>query len=442
MTLMQEYQQKCVSADKAVKVIQSGDWVEFGWGASHAGLLADAIARRKDELTDVNMRGGIILKPLPFIEEDPKGEHFTWNSMHMSGYERKLARQGMAYYIPIKYSEVPRFLRENCCTDVAAIQVAPMDEHGYFSFGVCNSHYGAVVDMAKHIILEVNDDMPRVHGGYEHSVHISRVDYIVEAGPCGMPILPSAPPSDIDKMIANHVISEICDGACVQLGIGGMPNALGKMIAESDLKNLGVHTEMMVDGFVDMVESGVVNGSCKNIDRGRIAFSFAAGSQKLYDFMHNNPSLASYPVDYTNHPFIASKIDNLISINSAVEVDLSGQVCSETAGPYIISGSGGQLDFVEGAYNSKGGKSFVCLPSTYKDKDGKVHSRIKGMMTTGSVITDTRAVVHYLVTEYGKVNLKGMSSWQRAEGLIGIAHPDFRDDLIREAQELRIWRKK
>ena len=442
MTLMQEYQQKCVSADKAVQVIQSGDWVEFGWGASYAGLLADAIARRKEELTDVNMRGGVILKPLPFIEEDPQGEHFTWNSMHMSGYERKLARQGMAYYIPIKYSEVPRFLRENCCTDVAALQVAPMDEHGYFNFGVTISHYGAVVDKARNIIVEVNDDMPRVHGGYEHAVHISKVDYIVEAGPCGMPILPSAPPSEIDKKIAGHVLSEICDGACIQLGIGGMPNALGKMIAESDLKNLGVHTEMLVDGFVEMAAAGVVNGSCKNIDRGRMAFSFAAGSQKLYDFMHNNPSLAAYPVDYTNHPFIASKIDNLISINSAVEVDLSGQVCSETAGPYIISGSGGQLDFVEGAYNSKGGKSFVCLPSTYQDKDGKIHSRIKGMMTMGSVITDTRAVVQFLVTEYGKANLKGMSSWQRAEALIGIAHPDFRDELIREAQELRIWRKK
>ena len=173
-----------------------------------------------------------------------------------------------------------------------------------------------------------------------------------------------------------------------------------------------------------------------------MAYSFAAGSQKLYDFMQDNPALAAYPVDYTNHPFIASKIDQLISINSAVEIDLSGQVCSETAGPKIISGSGGQLDFVEGAYNSKGGKSFICLPSTYTDKDGTLHSRIKAMMTYGSVITDTRAGVQYVVTEYGKVNLKGMSSWQRAEALISIAHPDFRDELIAEAKELKIWRKK
>lgn len=439
--MMDEYKNKCVTADEAVKVIRSGDWVEFAWAASFAGTLADAIARRKEELRDVNLRGGIMLKPLPFIEQDPEGRHFTWNSMHMSGYERKLARKGMAYYVPIKYSEVPRYIRENCCTDVAAIQVAPMDDHGYFSFGVSISHYGAVLDKARHIIVEVNEDMPRVHGGKEHGIHLSQIDHIVEAGHCGMPVLPSASPSEVDKKIADHVISEIKDGSCIQLGIGGMPNALGSMIAASDLKNLGVHTEMLVDGFVDMVEAGVVNGKCKNIDRGRMAFSFAAGSQKLYDFMNDNPTLAAYPVDYTNHPFIASQLDNLISINSAVEIDLAGQVCSESSGPHIISGAGGQLDFVEGAYNSKGGKSFVCLPSTYQDKDGKVHSRIRGMLTLGAVVTDTRAGVHYVVTEYGKANLKGLSSWQRAEALIRIAHPDFRDQLVDEARSLKIWRR-
>lgn len=440
--IMNEYKKKCVSADEAVKVIRSGDWVEFSWGASYAGLLAEAIGRRKEELEDINMRGGVILKPLPFIESDPTGEHFTWNSMHMGGYERKLAQKGLAYYIPIKYSEVPRYIRENCQTDVVAIQVAPMDEHGYFSLGVSISHYAAAIEMAHAVIVEVNEDMPKVHGGYEHTVHISKVDYIVEGGNMGLPVLPSAAPSEIDKKIADFVLSEIHDGSCIQLGIGGMPNALGKMIAESDLKDLGVHTEMLVDGFVDMVEAGRVTGMRKNLDKGRMAYSFAAGTQKLYDFMKDNPALAAYPVDYTNHPFIASKIDQLISINSAVEIDLSGQVCSETAGPNIISGSGGQLDFVEGSYNSKGGKSFICLPSTFTDKDGKVHSRIKAMMTLGSVITDTRAGVQYVVTENGKVNLKGMSSWQRAEALISIAHPDFRDELIAEAKELRIWRRR
>ncbi|MDR1136053.1 MAG: butyryl-CoA:acetate CoA-transferase [Clostridiales Family XIII bacterium] len=442
MRITDEYKQKCVSADEAVKSIRSGDWVEFAWGASCAGLIGEALAKRKDELTDVNLRGGVIISPLPFIEADPAGEHFTWNSMHMGGSERKLAQKNLAYYLPIKYSELPRYIRENCTTDVVAIQVSPMDSHGYFSFGVSITHYAAALENARTIIVEVNEDMPRVHGGYDHVIHISKVNYIVEGGHSGLPVLPSAAPSDIDKKIAGFVLPEIEDGSCIQLGIGGMPNALGMMLAESDLKDLGIHTEMLVDGFVDMVEAGRVTGARKNIDRGRMAYSFAAGTQKLYDFMHDNPSIAAYPVDYTNHPFIASQIDKLISINSAVEIDLSGQVCSESAGPYIISGAGGQLDFVEGAYNSKGGKTFICLPSTFKDKSGAVKSRIRPMVTEGAIITDTRPCVQYVVTEYGKVNLKGMSSWQRAEALISIAHPDFQDELIAEAKELRIWRKK
>lgn len=442
MKLMDEYRQKCVSADEAVKAVKSGDWIEFSWGASFAGTIADALDRRREELTDVNVRGGVILKPLPFIENDPNQDHFTWNSGHMSGYERKLAQRNMAYYLPIKYSEYPRYIRENCKTDVVAIQTTPMDAHGYFNLGVSITHYAAAIEKARTIIVEVNEDMPRVHGGYGHTIHISDVDYIVEAGHAGLPVLPSAAPNEIDKKIADLVLEEISDGACIQLGIGGMPNALGKMLAESDLKDLGIHTEMLVDGFVDMVEAGRVTGARKNLDPGRMAFSFAAGTEKLYDFMRDNPAIAAYPVDYTNHPFIASKIDQLTSINSAVEIDLSGQVCSESAGPYIISGAGGQLDFVEGAYNSKGGKTFICLPSTYKDKEGKIHSRIKGMITLGSIITDTRPGVQFVVTEYGKVNLKGMTTWQRAEALISIAHPDFRDDLIAEAKELRIWRKK
>ncbi|MGI6751822.1 MAG: acetyl-CoA hydrolase/transferase C-terminal domain-containing protein [Anaerovoracaceae bacterium] len=442
MKLMDEYKRKCVSADEAVKVIQSGDWVEFAWAGSHAALLGDAIDRRREELTNVNFRGGVILKPLPFIENDPNQDHFTWNSAHMSGYERKLAQKNMAYYLPIKYSEYPRYIRENCQTDVVAIQTTPMDDHGYFNFGVTVSHYAAAIDMARNVIIEVNEDMPRVHGGYDHHIHISQVDYIVEGGKQGMPILPSAAPSEIDKKIAGFVLEEITDGCCIQLGIGGMPNALGQMLAESDLKDLGINTEMLVDGFVDMFNAGKVTGIYKEIDRGRMAWSFAAGTQKLYDFMHDNPGLAAFPVDYTNHPCSASRISNLISINSAVEIDLSGQVCSESAGPYIISGQGGQLDFVEAAYNSKGGKTFICLSSTYTDKDGKVHSRINGMVKRGAIITDTRPNVQFVVTEYGKVNLKGKTSWQRAEALISIAHPDFRESLIEEAKELRIWRKK
>ncbi len=439
---MDEYRSKCVSADEAVKVIRSGDWVEFAWGASNASLLDEALARRTDELQDVNLRGGVILTPLACMESDPKGEHFTWNSWHLGGRERKWVQNGTAYYIPLKYSELPRYLRENLQTDVVAIQVAPMDDHGYFSLGVTVSHYAAAIEKARVVIVEVNEDMPRVHGGYDHTVHISKVKYVVEGGHRGLPQLPSADATELDKKIAAFVLPEITDGACIQLGIGGMPNALGQMIAASDLKDLGIHTEMLVDGFVDMVEAGKVTGVNKKLDRGRIVFAFAAGSQKLYDFMKDNPSLAGYPVDYTNHPFIASQNDQLISINGAMEIDLTGQVCSESVGPNIFSGAGGQLDFVEASYNSKGGKSFICLPSTYKDKKGQLHSRIKALMTLGSAITDTRPTVQYVVTEFGKVNLKGLATWQRAEALISIAHPDFREGLIAEAKELKIWRKK
>jgi butyryl-CoA:acetate CoA-transferase len=437
---MNEYRRKCVTADEAVQVVCSGDWVEFGFAANMPRLLDQALARRKEELHNVHLRGGILLSPLAMLECDPKGEHFIWNSWHLGGHERRLAEKGLAYYIPLRYSECPRYIRENLRTDVAIIQVSPMDKHGYFNFGVTISHYAAAIEKARHVIVEVNEDMPRVHGGFGNMVHISKVDYIVEGGHLGLPELPSSEPTEVDKKIAAYILPEIPDGACIQLGIGGMPNALGQMIAESDLKDLGIHTEMLVDGIVNMIEKGKVNGKHKQLDRGRITFTFAAGTQKLYDFMKDNPVLAGYPVDYTDHPGIASRNDKLISINSALEIDLTGQVCSETAGTRIISGSGGQLDFVEAAYYSKGGKSFICLPATYTDKHGQVHSRIKPLMTLGSVITGTRTTIMYVVTEFGKVNLKGLSSWQRAEALISIAHPDFRAELIAEAQKLNIWR--
>ncbi|KLU62598.1 succinyl-CoA:coenzyme A transferase [Peptococcaceae bacterium CEB3] len=429
-----------MSADTAVKAVKSGDWIEFGWAASMPKLLDEALARRRDELTEVKLRGAVLTAPLAILTCDPEARHFLWNSWHYSGLERKYGQKGQAYYIPIKYSQVPRYIRENLRTDAAMIQVTPMDRYGYFNFGVTISHFAAAVEKAQTVIVEVNEDMPRVQGGYDHVVHISQVDYIVEGGHLGLPLLPTPPVSEIDRQIAGQIMPDIEDGACIQLGIGGMPNALGKMIAQSDLRDLGVHSEMLVDAFADMVEAGRVNGTRKQIDRGRVAFSFAAGSQKLYDFMRDNPVLAAYPVDYVNHPCIASRNERLVSINSALEVDLAGQVCSETVGPNMVSGSGGQLDFVEAAYLSQKGKSFICLPAAYRDKEGQARSRIKPFMTYGSVITDTRASVQYIVTEYGKVNLKGLASWQRAEALIGIAHPDFREELIQEAEKMGIWR--
>ncbi|MDD6058363.1 MAG: butyryl-CoA:acetate CoA-transferase [Clostridiales bacterium] len=437
-----EYNQKLVSADEAVKAVQSGDWVDYGWCTGTPDALDKALAKRTDELKDVKVRGGVLLRPLAIMEREDAGEHFTWNSWHMSGIERKYIAKGCAFYAPIRYSELPRYCREIATpSDVVMIQVAPMDKHGFFNFGPNASHLAAVCERARTIIVEVNENMPRCLGGFENGIHISKVNYVVQGENPSIAELGAGAPSDIDKAVARLIVEQIPNGACLQLGIGGMPNAVGSMIAESDLKDLGVHTEMYVDAFVDIAKVGKITGAKKNIDRFRQAYAFAAGTKKLYDYIDDNPELLSAPVDYTNDIRSISALDNFISINNAVDIDLFGQVGAETSGIKHISGAGGQLDFVLGAYLSNGGKSFICLSSTFKDKEGNLKSRIMPTLNTGSVVTDTRTNVQYVVTEHGMVNLKGLSTWQRAEALISIAHPDFRDQLIQDAEKMNIWRK-
>ena len=443
MDFSQEYQSKLKTADEAVKVVQSGDWVDYGWCTGTPDALDRALARRTDELRDVKVRGGILLKPLAIFEREDAGEHFCWNSWHMGGLERKLIARGCAYYSPIRYSELPRYYRENIQPDdVAMFVVAPMDKHGYFNFGPNASHLMAICETAKHIIVEVNENMPRCLGGIEEGIHISQVDAIVEGeNPAIGELGGGGPATDIDKAVAKLIVDEIPNGACLQLGIGGMPNAVGSLIAESDLKDLGVHTEMYVDAFVDIARAGKINGSKKNIDRFRQTYAFGAGTKKMYDYLDENPELMSAPVDYTNDVRNIAKLDNFISINNAVDFDLFGQINAESAGTKHISGAGGQLDFVMGAYMSHGGKSIVCCSSTFTRKDGTVESRIQPTLAPGSIVTDTRANTHYLVTEYGKVCLKGLSTWERTEKIISIAHPDFRDWLIEEADKMHIWRR-
>lgn len=443
MSYIKEYAKKLVTAEEAVKVVNSNDWVDYGWTTGIPVALDAALAARADELENVKVRGGILLWVPEIFKVENVAEHFTWNSWHMSGIERKAVNQGFVYYAPVRYSELPRYYREHIGhINVAMFQVAPMDKHGFFNFGPNASHMKAVCEISDVIIVEVNEKMPRCLGGYEEGIHISQVDYIVEGsnpeiGQMGA----GAPPTDVDKAVAKLIVEEIPDGACLQLGIGGMPNTVGSMIAESDLKDLGVHTEMYVDAFVDIAKAGKITGTRKAIDRGRQVYAFGAGTQKMYDYLDDNPECMSAPVNYTNSIDTISKLDNFISINNAVDIDLYGQINAESAGTKQISGAGGQLDFVLGAYASKGGKSFICCSSTFTSKDGVMHSRIRPTLAEGSIVTDTRPNTHYVVTEYGKVCLKGMSTWERAEALISIAHPDFRDELIAEAEKMKIWRR-
>ena len=309
----------------------------------------------------------------------------------MGGIERKAIAQGFSFYSPIRYSELPRYYYDHITPrDVAMFQVTPMDSHGYFNFGLSASHVRAVCEKAKVVIVEVNENMPRCLGGFDNTIHISEVDMVVEGRNDPMGIQPSGEADDVDKAVARLIVEQIPDGACLQLGIGGMPNTVGAMLCQSDLKDLGVHTEMYVDAYVDLAMAGKV-------------------TQKLYDYLDDTPACMAAPISYTNDVRTIAAIDNFVSINNAVDVDLYGQVNGETAGTRQISGSGGQQDFVLGAYLSRGGKSFICLSSTHQNKDGTVASRIRPTLQTGSVVTDTRVNTMYVVTEYGCVCLKGLS---------------------------------
>lgn len=443
MNFIDEYNQKKVTADEAVKIIQSGDWVEYGFCMTTVDALDKALAKRTDELTDIHLRGAILPKmPTVFAREDA-GEHFTWNSWHFSGIERQLAKRGLAFYAPISYSELPRYYRDMAIpSKIVMFQAAPMDANGYFNFGPSASHLAAACERADYVIVEVNKNVPYCFGREDAGIHISKVTYIVEGENPPMAAFGSGGiASDVDKTIAEHILEHIPNGACLQLGIGGMPNALGSLIAHSDLKELGVHTEIYSDGFVDIAKAGKITGEHKNLDPGRQAFVFAAGTQKVYDYIHNNPEMLSAPADYVNDIRNIAAQDNLISINNCVDIDLYGQISSESSGFKQITGAGGQLDFVLGAYLSKGGKSFICCSSTFTDREGNLHSRIRPTLTAGSAVTATRACAQYLVTEQGLVNLKGLSTWQRAEAIISIAHPSFRDNLIKDAEKMGIWRK-
>ena len=435
-----EYKRKLCTANEAVKVVKSGDWVDYTSSLGKPVLLDRALAQRKEELFDVKIRGNLIDGPIMVAECDESKEHFVYHSWHCSSYERKLCDRGLCYYIPMVFHNNAAYYEFFLDVNVVMVSVAPMDKHGYFNFSVNTGVAAPITRMADIVIVEVNENMPKVLGGYDECIHISDVDYIVEGDHEPFTYGKKIEPTHIDRSIASKIIPYLVDGATLQLGIGSMPNALGELIAESDLKELGMHTELCSDAFLSLYQSGKLTNTRKSIDRGKGVYGCAIGSKDLFDWLEENPGLAAYPLEYVNRPGVIEQIDNMVSINSCVAVDLYGQVAAESSGARQISGTGGQLDFLIGASASKGGKAFICMSSTYMDNDQKMHSRILPQFN-GDIITSPRSQVYFLATEYGVINLEGRSTWERAEGLISIAHPDFRERLIKEAQERKIWRR-
>lgn len=440
MNFAEEYKRKLKTPEEAVKLVKDGDWVDYSVGIGFPVLLDAALAKRKDELRDIKIRGSLAMQPIQAVEQDRERRTFTYNSWHCSGYERKLCDEGLCNYIPMIFRSMASYYRRYLTVNVAMISVAPMDSKGFFNFSMVNCTTRAILDAADLIILEVNEHMPHVYGGQEDCIHISEVDVVVEGEHKPLAQLPVPPATEIDEKIASLLLPHIPDGATIQLGIGGMPNSVGKLMAESDLKDLGMHTELLSDGFVDLYEAGKLTNSRKTLHRGKGVFGIALGSQRLYDWVGENQGLLSFPMDYVNQPSVMAQMENMISINNCIAIDLYGQVSSESAGTRHISGTGGQLDFSTGAYDAPGGKGFICMTSSYRDKAGNLKSRILPKFTEGDIITTPRTQTFYIVTEYGIVNLAGRSTWERAELLISLAHPDFRDELIAAADKQKIWR--
>ena len=439
MDIKSEYRAKLRTAEEAVKVVKSGDWVDYFTALGMPVLLDRALAKRRDELTDVKIRGNLLFGPIECVECDPRQEHFTYNSWHCSSYERKLADRGLCYYIPMIFRNLVPYYRHFLEVNVAMISVTPMDEHGYFNLSTSTGIAKGILDKANFIILEVNERLPRVHG-FDEVIHISEVDLIVEGEhePLTELKLPETTPEDIK--IAEQIIPFIKDGSALQLGIGGMPNAVGKMIAESGIKNLGMHTELCCDAYLELDRAGVLTNRKSSLQRDKGVFGIALGSRGLYEWLNNNPGLHACPLEYVNSPEIIGKIDDMISINSCISTDLYGQVSAESNGTRQISGTGGQLDYLTGAAMSKGGKAFICMTSTYTTKDGVRRSRIVPTFN-GDIVTSPRSQSYFIVTEFGVVNLVGRSTWERAELLISVAHPDFRQELIEAADKQHIWRR-
>jgi len=426
-----DYKKKLTTAQKAAEIIKNGDTIVHGLTIAEPPALLAAIAARcrEGDLKDINIFSLLPLEHAGKTVLSPDlCDVIRAYSWFVSGSDRALVKVGLNYFIPNYFHQIPKLCREFMGIDVAITTVSPMDKAGYFSFGTANDFTSTAARHCKTLILEVNENMPRVFG--DSLIHISEVHGLVENN---VPLLEMKPPEPRaeDKIIGKSISDMVPDGATLQLGIGGLPNAVTENLMGH--RDLGIHTEVFGPGMVDLIKNGVVTGRRKNTHRFKNVFTVAQGTREMYDFMNDNPSMESYPVSYTNDPAVIARNDNVISINSVLEVDLLGQCNAESLGGSQFSGTGGQLDFVRGAFNSKGGKSILAFYSTAHK--GKI-SRVVPRLETGAVVTTPRMDTHYLVTEYGFANLKGKSTRERALDIIGLAHPRFRDDLLKEAENM------
>ncbi len=423
------YQEKLTTPDKIARQVQSGWLLGMDTATSQTPAIMTAIAEyiRNSDITGVKVQALLDAYPFEFYTDPTLAGKMTGYSWFSSSAARKAVNAGYADIIPAYYRDFPTRIRAEYDYDAVCVEVAPMDRHGYFSLALNGSYIDAMLDKTKRIFLEVNDRQPR--GLCGSLIHISQVDAIVEYNH-DLPVLPPVQLDEVSKTIGGLIAERIPDGACLQLGIGAIPDATGMALKAKH--DLGIHTEMFTDSMVELIECGAVNNSKKQIHRGKTVTTFAFGSQRIYDYIDDNPAVEILPVEYVNDPDVICQNDNMISINAAVEVDLFGQVCAESVGTKHMSGSGGQIDYVRGACQSRGGKSFIAFTSTAK---GGTISKIKPILTPGAVVTTSKNDVDYIVTEYGVAHLRGRSLGERARQLIAIAHPDFRDELTFEAKK-------
>lgn len=433
-----DYRNRFVTPETAAKAVRSGDWVDYGFGAGFPELMDKALAKRKDELKDVKIRGGLVIRPrIEVVESDLEQSAFTYYSWHIGDYERKLQSRGLCQFIPMILRSLPELYRRHIRVDVAFVPVSRPDENGFCGLGISNYAWRTIFEQARTVIFEINERLPRLQGvDGSHRVHLSEADYIVEGEHEPLPVRTYRDPSATDIEIAKRVVEEIPDGAVLSLGVGGVPFTVASMLAESDRKDLGCHTGTISDAFLALHKAGKLTNSRKEIDTGYSSWNLAMGSEELYLWLDEEPELfRPADVDYIHSPERISRMKNVISINGGVELDLMGQENAESAGSRQLSGTGGQLDFLEGAFRSEGGKGFICLASTHKKKDGSLKSNIVPFIPGGSTVSAPRTMIQYVATEFGVARLSGLSLKERAEAMASIAHPDFREELLRYAAE-------